>query len=101
MGMTTAISNDDARRSCVSDEVNAGAMTTFGYLPETGPRAAPASMTVRDPYATSAGSPNIAQLTVFKGFAADCYLTLDYADATAFLAVFQPMIDVALTRRAN
>jgi hypothetical protein len=54
-----------------------------------------------DPYATSADSPNIAQLTVFKGFAADCYLTLDYADATAFLAVFQPMIDVALTRRAN
>jgi hypothetical protein len=26
---------------------------------------------------------------------------LDDADATAFLAVFQPMIDVALKRRAN
>jgi hypothetical protein len=28
-------------------------------------------------------------------------LTLDYAGATAFLAVFQPMIDVALKRRVN
>ena len=27
--------------------------------------------------------------------------TLDYADATAFLAVFQPMIDMALARRLN
>jgi hypothetical protein len=53
-----------------------------------------------DPYATSADSPN-KQLTVFNGFAANCYLTLDYADATAFLAVLQPMIDVALTRRVN
>ena len=27
--------------------------------------------------------------------------TLDYADATAFFAVFQPMIDMALARRLN
>ena len=27
--------------------------------------------------------------------------TLDHADATAFLAAFQPVIDMALTRRLN
>jgi hypothetical protein len=27
--------------------------------------------------------------------------TLDYVDATAFLAVFQPMADVAIKRRVN
>ena len=32
---------------------------------------------------------------------AGCGPTLDYADATAFLATFQPAIDMALARRLN
>jgi hypothetical protein len=30
-----------------------------------------------------------------------CRPTLDYADATAFLAAFRPVIDMALRRRLN